>query len=418
MGQLNKFWIVLWHTYTSKVKTKSFITSTAIMLVIILALSNLTTIINYFDDNEADKIGVVDESGQYYDEFLAQIDASQVDVKVESIDNQQDGEKLVESGDLEGVLVISNDEQGLPAGVYYSNTISDETMNAQLLQALSNVKSAIVTEQLNLSSEQLAQIYEPASFETIAVAENAKTAEELNQARGLVYVLLFVIYFAVIMYASMIATEVAGEKTSRVMEILISSVSPVQQMFGKILGIALVSLTQMLLFLGIGYYSIKNNMAEMQDGFFSVFGFGSTSLSTIIYAIVFTLLGYFLYATLAAFLGSLVSRIEEVQTMITPMTMLVVVGFMIAMFGLSNPEAGFITVTSFIPFFSPMIMFLRIGMIEVPVWEIATSIALLVATIAALAIFGAKVYRGGVLMYGKGTSFKNIIKALDLTKKG
>ena len=414
---MNKFWVVLWHTYSSKVKTKSFITTTAIMLVLILALTNLTTIIGFFDDEKIDTVGVVDESGEYYEAFVEQLKVSQADVQAQYVESQQEGEKLVKDGELTGLLVIFNDEKDLPAGTYYSNTISDEWKHTQLLQALSSVKSTIVTQQYNLTSEQMAQIYEPASFEAVAIEENAKTAEELNQARGLVYVLLFVIYFAVIMYASMIATEVAGEKTSRVMEILISSVSPVQQMFGKILGIALVSLTQMLLFLGVGYYSIKNNLSDMQDGFFSVFGFGSTSVTTIVYAIVFTLLGYFLYATLAAFLGSLVSRVEDVQTMITPMTMLVVVGFMIAVFGLNNPDTGFITATSFIPFFSPMIMFLRIGMIEVPLWEIATSIALLVATIAALAVFGAKVYRGGVLMYGKGSSFKNIMKALDLTKK-
>ena len=387
------------------------------MLLLILALTNLTTIIGFFDDEKIDTVGVVDESGEYYEAFVEQLKVSQADVQAQYVESQQEGEKLVKDGELTGLLVIFNDEKDLPAGTYYSNTISDEWKHTQLLQALSSVKSTIVTQQYNLTSEQMAQIYEPASFEAVAIEENAKTAEELNQARGLVYVLLFVIYFAVIMYASMIATEVAGEKTSRVMEILISSVSPVQQMFGKILGIALVSLTQMLLFLGVGYYSIKNNLSDMQDGFFSVFGFGSTSVTTIIYAVVFTLLGYFLYATLAAFLGSLVSRVEDVQTMITPMTMLVVVGFMIAVFGLNNPETGFITATSFIPFFSPMLMFLRIGMIEVPLWEIATSIALLVATIAALAVFGAKVYRGGVLLYGKGSSFKNIMKALDLTKK-
>ena len=387
------------------------------MLLLILALTNLTTIIGFFDDEKIDTVGVVDESGEYYEAFVEQLKVSQADVQAQYVESQQEGEKLVKDGELTGLLVIFNDEKDLPAGTYYSNTISDEWKHTQLLQALSSVKSTIVTQQYNLTSEQMAQIYEPASFEAVAIEENAKTAEELNQARGLVYVLLFVIYFAVIMYASMIATEVAGEKTSRVMEILISSVSPVQQMFGKILGIALVSLTQMLLFLGVGYYSIKNNLSDMQDGFFSVFGFGSTSVTTIIYAVVFTLLGYFLYATLAAFLGSLVSRVEDVQTMITPMTMLVVVGFMIAVFGLNNPDTGFITATSFIPFFSPMIMFLRIGMIEVPLWEIATSIALLVATIAALAVFGAKVYRGGVLLYGKGSSFKNIMKALDLTKK-
>ena len=121
---------------------------------------------------------------------------------------------------------------------------------------------------------------------------------------------------------------------------------------------------------------------------------------------------------MAAFLRSLVSRVEDVQTMITPMTLLVVAGFMLSMFGLSNPEAGFVKITSFIPFFSPMLMFLRIGMIEVPTWEIAVSIILLIVTIAVLAVFGATVYRGGVLMYSNASSFKSIKDALNLTKKG
>ena len=100
----------------------------------------------------------------------------------------------------------------------------------------------------NLTPDQLQKLYEPVSFEKIALEENAKTEEELNQARGLVYVLLFIIYFAVIMYANMIAMEVATEKSSRVMEILISSVSPIKQMFAKILGIGLLSLTQLAVF--------------------------------------------------------------------------------------------------------------------------------------------------------------------------
>jgi ABC-2 type transport system permease protein len=124
-----------------------------------------------------------------------------------------------------------------------------------------------------------------------------------------------------------------------------------------------------------------------------------------------------LFATFAAFLGSLVSRIEEIQQMIMPMTLLIVAGFMIAMFGINNPDNTFIQVTSFIPFFAPMIMFLRVGMLNVPFWEIGLSIGLLVATIVLLAIFGARVYRGGVLMYGKTSSLKDIKKALQLTKE-
>lgn len=101
-----------------------------------------------------------------------------------------------------------------------------------------------------MTEQQIAQLNTPPAFDTIALQKNAKTEEDLNQARGLVYVLLFVIYFGVLMYATMIAMEVATEKTSRVMEILISSVPPVTQMFAKIMGVALLSLTQMILFLG------------------------------------------------------------------------------------------------------------------------------------------------------------------------
>jgi ABC-2 type transport system permease protein len=218
------------------------------------------------------------------------------------------------------------------------------------------------------------------------------------------------------MYANMIAMEVATEKSSRVMEILISSVSPIKQMFAKILGIGLLSLTQLAVFLLVGYYSFTRNLESLKGGFFGVYGFSNIPVETIVYAVIFFILGYFLYATLAAFLGSLVSRIEDVQQMITPMTLLVVAGFMIAMFGLGKPDAPFITVTSYIPFFTPMIMFLRVGMLTIPAWEAIIGILILMVTISILAIFGARVYRGGVLMYGKSNSYKDIKKALQLTK--
>lgn len=132
---------------------------------------------------------------------------------------------------------------------------------------------------------------------------------------------------------------------------------------------------------------------------------------------IFTLLGYLLYATLAACLGSIVSRGEDVQQVAAPMMLLIVAAFMLAMFGLSNPSAIYITVASFFPFFTPMLMFLRVGMLDVPFWEVGLSIAILLASIAVLAVFGSRVYKGGVLMYGSSKSLKNIKRALQLTKK-
>jgi len=215
----------------------------------------------------------------------------------------------------------------------------------------------------------------------------------------------------------MIAMDVATEKSSRVMEILISSASPVTHMFAKIIGIALLGLTQIILFFIVGFGLISTKVKELSGGFFEVFGFSDTSISIYFYAVLFFILGYFLYATIAAMLGSLVSRVEDVQQLIMPMVLLVMVAFFIAIFGLGNPEAKFITITSFIPFFSPMIMFLRVGMLDIPIWEVIISVGLLIGTIIILAILGARIYRGGVLMYGPSRSLKDFKQALALTKK-
>ncbi|MEH7110328.1 ABC transporter permease [Bacillus sp. JJ1764] len=414
---MNSFWIILFHTYLNKLKTKSFIITTLLTIVIVLGLTNINQIINFFDKGGKDKIAVLDETGQLYKPFKQQMSAINKDLElVHYKKSEQAAEKAVKNGDYTGAVQLRFDQDQLPEATFKAMTIADSTISTDLQTGLQQLKTMLAASKINLSQDQLQKLYKPVTFEKKALEKNAKTEEELNQARGLVYVLLFVIYFAVIMYANMIAMEVATEKSSRVMEILISSVSPIKQMFAKILGIGLLSLTQLAAFLIVGYFSFKHNLDSLKDGFFGVYGFGDVPTATIVYAVIFFILGYFLYATLAAFLGSLVSRIEDVQQMITPMTMLVVAGFMIAMFGLGKPDASFITVTSYIPFFTPMIMFLRVGMLTIPTWEAIVGIGLLLATIIVLAVFGARVYRGGVLMYGKSNSFKDIKKALQLTK--
>ncbi|WP_096200425.1 ABC transporter permease [Bacillus sp. FJAT-45350] len=415
---MNNFWIILFHTYFSKLKTKQFIISTAITLAIIIGLTNMTNIIDFFNrDDGKQTIAVIDETTVLFETLESNLQETNTQIELINYNGDEaQAQTEVEEGEYTGLLLLSTDSENLPVATYKSMTMSDSFLPMELRNSLQQIKTEMIASQINLSNEQLTKLYEPVVFEQVALEENAKTAEELNQARGLVYVLLFVIYFAVILYANMIAMEVATEKSSRVMEILISSVSPIKQMFAKILGVGLLSLTQMFLMLGVGYFSIQRNLASMEGGFFEFFGFNNIPMSTIIYAVVFFVLGYFLYATLAAFLGSLVSRIEDVQQMITPMTLVVVAGFMIAMFGLGQPDTTFITITSYIPFFTPMLMFMRVGMLNLPVWEPILGIAILIVTIFILAIFGARVYKGGVLMYGKSSSFKDIKKALDFTK--
>ncbi|MGM0753335.1 MAG: ABC transporter permease [Bacillota bacterium] len=415
---MNNFFLILSHSYLSKLKAKSFIISTVIIAAVLVLLANFDSIISNFSNDDTSIIAVQDESGNLYDPLVQQMKIMNSEIELEpATQSMEEIEKKIESEELKGLLILSESPEGLPQALYKSNSLSESNVSGELQVALQNVKSSLAASKLELSGDELVLLSGPVPFEKEALVEGAKSEEELSQARGIVYVLLFFIYFSVIAYANMTAMEVATEKSSRVMEILISSVSPVKQMFAKIIGIGLAGLTQLAVILAVGYFTMIRKKDELVGGFFEGFGFESLSASVVIYAIIFFLLGYFLYATLAALLGSLVSRIEDVQQMIMPMTFLIMIGFFISMFGLGNPEAGFVTITSYIPFFTPMVMFLRVGMLNLPVYEPVIGIVVLLATIIILGVFGARVYRGGVLLYGKSNSYKDIKKAIDLTSK-
>ncbi|PJY99849.1 hypothetical protein CPT06_12910 [Bacillus vallismortis] len=418
---MNKFWLMLSHTYKNKIMSKSFIISTVITVLLVLVVTNLESIISSFQGNDAkEKIAVVDETNELYPIFSKQLKAvdtnGDLDVK-QSKQSADEVTKQVKDETLDGMLIIKRDEKGAITGTYKALTISDDSTYQTLQQALTQTKTAVGTAELGVSQETISNLYAPVAVGQEVLKEGAKSEEELGQTVGLVYIMLFVIYFSVIMYASMIAMEVATEKSSRVMEILISSMPPIQQMFAKLLGIGLVGITQLAVIIAVGSLSLKlNKTGETASSVGGFLNLTDVSATTVVYAVIFFLLGYFLYATLAAFLGSVVSRIEDVQQTITPMTLLVVAGFMIAMFGLSTPDAGFITVTSFIPFFTPMIMFLRVGMLDIPFWQAATGIGITLLTIVILAVIGARIYKGGVLVYSNSSAFKAIKQALRLAK--
>ncbi len=417
---MNKFGIVLGHTYFSRIKSKAFIITTLIVILFLVGVANIEKIIDLFagDDEKVEQIAVIDETNELYNILEGNFKAVTEDADLTHFTGTIDeGKEAVKEDKFEALLVLSEDEQHFPKATYMSNSGNETFEQAMIEQQLQQIKISLVTVEAGIDESVLGQMNEAVPFETIALNKDAKSEEELSEARGIIYIMLFVLYMAIIIYGQMIAMDVATEKSSRVMEILISSAPPVIHMFAKIIGIALVGLTQILVFFAAGYLLLSSKMEEYTEGFFEVFGFTGTSISIYVYAVVFFMLGYLLYATIAAMLGSLVSKVEDVQQLLFPMIMLIMIAFFIAMFGLSMPEAKFITVTSYIPFFSPMIMFLRVGMLDVPVWEIAISIGILMLTIGLLGWLGARIYRGGVLMYGPSRTLKDFKNALALSKK-
>ena len=414
---MHSFWIIFKQAFLTKALTKSFIITTIIVSAAFFLLANLPNIIQSFSgDDNGQVLHVIDESGELTPQLQTQLEMADSDIQaMPTLMTEEELRSGITEGTIESYLVLEEGER-LTAR-YVSESANEMASGADIQNAVQSIQTAVTAEQLGLSDTEVGELFLPANFEREAVSETSKTQEELSQARGLVYVLILLIYVAVIYYPNMIAMEVANEKSSRVMEILISSVSPVKHMFAKIAGIGTLGILQMMIFGIAGYFAFQTSGSDMTEGFFSVMGFSEIKVSTFLFAILFFLLGYFLYAVLAALLGSLVSRTEDVQQLMLPMMFLIIIASFIAFTGISVPEAGYVTVSSYIPFFAPLVMFLRVGMLDIPLWEPLLSIGIMLATIGVLGWFGARVYRGGVLMYGSSQSLKDIGKAIKLGNK-
>ncbi|RZT24175.1 ABC transporter permease [Fictibacillus sp. BK138] len=416
---MSKFITVMMHTYRSKIKSKPFLITTLITIALLFVVTNMNEITKMFGEEEASKVGVIDKTGNTLPALQAQLEQAGDDLKAEAYTKSEgDAEKAVIDGKLDGLLILDKDASGIVTAVYKAEDVTQQSLITDIEMALQHIKNKSAAESIGLNQEQLAAIYLPVSFEKESLSTTAKSEEEAEQVYILVYVVLFFMYMSVMMYGSMIAVEVATEKSSRVMEILISSVSPVTQMFGKIFGIVLIALTQLVLFIGGGFAAVKlNENLSGSESIIQELKLNEIPISLMVYALVFFILGFFLYATLFAMMGSLISRVEEVNNLMTPVVIVIVAAFMIAMYGRENPESGFVAAASYFPLFTPMLMLLRVGMLSLPVWEVALGIGVLIAAIGLFAVIGARVYRGGVLMYGNAPSLKLFKQALLLSKQ-
>jgi ABC-2 type transport system permease protein len=416
---MSKFITVMMHTYRSKIKSKPFLITTLITIALLFVVTNMNEITKMFGGEEESKVGVIDKTGNTLPALQAQLEQADADLKAKAYTkSESDAEKEVIEGKLDGLLILDKDASGIVTGMYKAEDVTQQSLITDIEMALQQIKNKSAAESIGLNQEQLAAIYLPVSFEKESLSTTAKSEEEAAQVYILVYVVLFFMYMSVMMYGSMIAVEVATEKSSRVMEILISSVSPVTQMFGKIFGIVLIALTQLALFIAGGFAAVRlNENLSGSESIIQELKLNEIPISLMVYALVFFILGFFLYATLFAMMGSLISRVEEVNNLMTPVVIVIVAAFMIAMYGRENPESGFVAAASYFPLFTPMLMLLRVGMLSLPVWEVSLGIGVLIGAIALFAVIGARVYRGGVLMYGNAPSLKLFKQALLLSKQ-
>lgn len=408
-------------TMRTKLRNKAFLITTAVLAVLLVVVGNLPTLLNKLDSDKATKVGYVQGQQETIVQGLVAYYGAQEKPEIELIPSaSEDALKTsLEDGDIKGYVTFAdNAEVGFPNAVYHAKSSLGSGTSQKLTIGLQVVKNEIVVKDLGLTDDQRKLLQAPVSVEQEQVQftnETGKTPEEEATAIGLTYVLIILLFMAVMITGQLIATEITAEKSSRVMEIIVTSVSPLKQMFGKILGTFVVGILQMIVLIGALVINLmrSDNLDALKDMGLDL---GSIDPLLLVFAVFFYLTGFFLYATLFAAVGSIVSRTEDLGQAILPITMLTLAGFYIAIFGLSHPEHIFIKVCSYVPFFAPFLMFLRIGLSEPTVWEIVLSVGILLASIVLFGWLAAKIYRTGVLMYGKRPSFKELLKAMKAYK--
>jgi ABC-2 type transport system permease protein len=411
---MNKLGIVIQREYLTRVKKKSFILLTILMPFLCVGLVAGIVFLSTISTDKAKVIVVVDETGEYFpvlkntDQYLF-------------IAAEKGFEDFRKNSDesVYATLVISGDLLENPDAItLYSQkqviSSAETTITSQLNEYLSEKKldSYNIPNLKNIISESKVKV-KMKSIKWDASGNETQTSANFATAIGMIFT--FLIYMFIFVYGAMVMQGVMEEKTNRIVEVIVSSVKPFDLMMGKLIGIGLVGLTQfgiwMLVILGPVFLGtlFLSDIPFLQEASSL---FGAVSMGEIcIYFIVFFIGGYLMYASIFAAIGAMVDSQEDTQQFMMPITIIILFAFYAGFFSAQNPDGPLAFWTSIIPLTSPIVMMVRLPF-GVPWWEILLSIALLVATVILFVKLTAKIYRTGILMYGKKPTYAEIIKWL------
>jgi ABC-2 type transport system permease protein len=434
------------YEYKKRVTQRSFIISTIVMLVLIVIASFVPTVVQYITAHSASgqtKITVVNNAGtiaglnggtlsNYINaalngtsnsttgqgssgnaQFVLQMTSTANVADINSLKNQ------VKNGSLDILLVLDRSTSSHDIGfTYYTTSNPTSDSNVSQVQALANQLSVLdKSSRLGLTSAQTNSLFASPQFSDVNVGQTQNTRSQSETVAGyvLAYVGNILIYMAVILYGMGVAMGVAEEKGSRIMEILVNAATPFQLLAGKVIGIGAAGLTQMALFVVVGISALLLQLPLQTALFGSNAGglslnIAGASITLLLLLLVYFILGFLLYATLYAAFGALVKRQDEVQNAVQPLTLLLAVGYIVSFFGIYTPDALWFKVISYVPFWTPTTMLVRVAGGAVEWWEIAFTIVLMIVAIFVCAFIAGRIYRFGVLMYGQRPGLGQLVR--------
>lgn len=428
---MDKIWLILSREYLSRVKKKSFLLTT---LLTPLLFGGIYALAIYLAVAESDQkvVKVLDETGYFIDKL-----GERESVVFEYVDGSlEENRNDLESGGFDGLLYIRQIDIHDPKGInYYSMTTPGLDIVMGINRSLESVVRDIKIEQMGLSSTALDSLSTDISIDAINMSGETEKRGASGLAMAVGGISGVMIYMFMIVYGAQVMRGVMQEKSSKIVEILVSSVKPFQLMMGKILGIAAVGLTQFALWIILTMTLITvatvamgpdaaAEVANAQPGMMqsptpeeqnevlqAVESMKENlNIPLIIGAFFFYFLsGYLFYASLFAMIGSAVDSEADSQQFMFPIMMPLIIGMMFLGVIIKDPSGPIAFWMSIIPFFSPIIMMIRMPF-DVPFWELALSMVLMVAGFLATTWMAARVYRIGILMHGSKVNYKVIWK--------
>ena len=390
-------------------KNKIFVGSTIFLVVVLAIVMFIPNIKAAFqtDGKKEKPIMIVyaeDEtlSGLVKEYFSDAFPAYNVTVSDGTID---DIKSRIVSGDAECAFVMNN----ASSYTYYVNNLSMSDYNTSVADAaLREAYKANAMIRHGLTPEQVGEIM------SVQIVSETNTLGK-NQAQNFfyTYIMIFALYTVIMLYGQLVATNVASEKSSRAMEVLITSAKPTSMMFGKVLASCLTGFAQLIAVFGSALLLYSINKSAWNDNMI-ISSLFNIPVDLFVYMMVFFVLGFLVYAFLYAAIGSTVSKLEDANISVLPITFLFIIAFMIVVFAMAggNVDTTLMKICSYIPFISPMAMFTRICMSTVAWYEIAISIAVLIGSTVGIGFLSAKIYRVGVLLYGNKPKIGSILKEI------
>ena len=423
----SKIWIVTQREFATRVKKKSFIIMTLLMPFLMSALMFLPLLLSLIESSDKKTVAVVDQTGLYQAEFKS--NDKYLFVPTEKMTPQMRSD----STDVAAVLLITADLSEKPgsAALYSQEEIPSDLsdlVNSTLTDVVQRQKFA----KYNIPELDaiIDHVQTPVEVEKIRWTDEGERQSMSDFLSGVGMLLTFVIYMFVMAYGAMVLQSVSEEKSNRIVELMVSSVKPFQLMMGKIIGIGLVGVFQVLIWAviiasvmaiggtmtGVAMFG-SGDMTAMQgadmDAGMKIFAIISQLplLEIISLFVLYFVGGYLLYASILAALGASVNDQQDTGQMMMPVMIVMVFAFYVGFYSSMNPDGPMAFWCSFVPFTSPIVMMVRIPF-GVPLYQEILSVALLYATAIALTYLGSRIYRIGILMYGKKPSFKEIFKWL------